>query len=288
MNWIVVKKFPLENDLTDIAGYLSECKIQYRIYEEGGQQVIAVADPRMMGPVAQLLYELERGTLVLQKDESPVPEPLSVDEQPSFFRQVKAFPITSLLIMGSILGALLVEFDQNYSLVYGLSFQDFSQNTSSYLIHIVSTGEIWRLITPVFLHFGLMHILFNAICVWDFGRRVESLLGRLNYAVFFIIVSLFSNFAQYMWKPSILFGGISGVAYALVGFIMISHKLAPQKLTAIAPVELGFILFWLVLCMNGVLDSLIGGGVANAAHVGGLLAGAAYAAITVKKSPIQN
>lgn len=285
VNWIVVKKFPLEKDLTHIAGYLSECKIVHRIYEEAGEQVIATADPRLVGPIAQLLHELERGTLILQHNETETaPGTTGADDQqaPSFFQQVKAVPITAILIVLSILGAVLVSFDTQYQFVRYLSFWDVYQPSNLSLTEILSSGEAWRLITPTFLHFSFMHIFFNSLGVWDLGRRLELLLGKMNYVVFFVLAAALSNLAQFLWYPAGFFGGISGVVYALVGFIMVSHKLAPHKLTALQPAELGFALFWLVLCMTGVLDSFIGGGVANAAHLGGLLVGCAYASITVK------
>jgi GlpG protein len=285
VNWIVVKKFPLEKDLTHITGYLSECKIVHRIYEEAGEQVIATADPRLVGPIAQLLHELERGTLILQHNEAEsAPEARGADGQqvPSFFQQVKAVPVTAVFIVLSILGAVLVSFDSQYQFVRYLSFQDIYQTGTSSFTEILSAGEVWRLITPTFLHFSFMHIFFNSLGMWDLGRRLELLLGKMNFVLFFVLTAVLSNIAQFLWHPGGLFGGISGVVYALVGFVLVSHKLAPNKLTAVQPAELGFMLFWLVLCMTGVLDSFIGGGVANAAHLGGLLAGVAYAFITVK------
>lgn len=283
MNWILVKKFPLEKDLTHITGYLRECKIVHRIYEEAGEQIIATADPRLVGPIAQLLHELERGTLILRHNETALESTATNNEQiPSFLQQVKCVPVTAVLIVLSILGAVLVSLDSQYQFVRYLSFQDVYRSSVISLPDFLSAGEIWRLITPTFLHFGLMHILFNSLGMWDLGRRLELLLGKIHFLLFFVVAATLSNVAQFLWHPAGFFGGISGVVYALVGFIMVSHKLAPHKLTAVQSAELGFMLFWLVLCMTGVLDSLIGGGVANAAHLGGLLVGCAYAFITAK------
>lgn len=228
MNWIVVKKFPLEKDLTHIAGYLSECKIVHRIYEEAGEQVIATADPRLVGPIAQLLHELERGTLILQHNEAEAtPETENTDDArfPSFLQQLKAVPVTAILIVLSILGALLVSFDSQYQFVRYLSFRDVYQPSILSLTDILSSGDVWRLITPTFLHFSFMHIFFNSLGMWDLGRRLELLLGKINYVLFFVVAAVLSNLAQFLWHPAGFFGGISGVVYALVGFIMVSHKL---------------------------------------------------------------
>ncbi|GGY67629.1 rhomboid family intramembrane serine protease [Cellvibrio zantedeschiae] len=287
MNWIVVKKFSLETDLSHISGYLAQCKIAHRIYEEAGEQIIATDDPRMVGAIARLLQELERGTLILQCNELDDAETAHIDDKqsPTFRQQLKAVPVTVILILCSIVGYLLIVFDSQHLLVRYLSYQDAYQSNIPSFQEIFNAGQPWRLITPTFLHFSFMHIFFNVLGSWDLGGRLELLLGKINYLLFFIVSAILSNLAQFLWHPNIFFGGISGVVYAFIGFIMISHKIAPHRLTALHPGELAFALFWLILCVTGVLDSFIGGGVANAAHLGGLFVGCAYAWITVKPAP---
>lgn len=282
MNWIVVKKFPLSTDLTHITGFLRERAIQHHIYEEAGEQVIAVNDARMVAPIAQFLEDVAQGRLVISQDENSQP-PMNDPATPSLVDQLKMAPISAMLILLSALGALLVAMDPERNIVRWFSFQDMYHYTFFPLSESLHAGQIWRFITPVFLHFGFLHVLFNSMWMWDLGRRLELLLGKRNYLLFFIFTAAVSNIAQYRWAADSLFGGMSGVVYGLVGFIIVSHKLAPNKLTAVPPSVLGFMLFWLVLCMTGVIDYFVGGGVANAAHIGGLLAGAAFAALTVKK-----
>lgn len=287
MNWIVVKKFPLSTDLTHITGFLHERAIEHHIYEEAGEQVIAVVDPRMVAPIAQFLADVESGRLIISHDENP-PEAVETSHMPSLLDQIKAAPISVALILLSALGALLVAVDSDISIVRWLSFQDVHQYLFVPLNESLASGQIWRLITPAFLHFGILHVLFNSLWVWDLGRRLELLLGKKTYILFFVMTAAFANIAQYLWSANTLFGGMSGVVYALVGFIIVSHRLSPNRLTAVSPALLGFMLLWLVLCMTGVVDYFIGGKVANAAHVGGLLAGCIFAALTVKKRSAQN
>lgn len=287
MNWIVVKKFPLSTDLTHITGFLRERAIEHHIYEEGGEQVLAVADQRMVGPIAQFLEEVAQGKLIISQDEKPH-SVVAIASAPSFYEQVQAAPITALLIILSALGALIVALDSSRNIVSLFTFQKTFNNFFLPLKESLSAGEVWRLITPAFLHFGILHVVFNSLWMWDLGRRVELLIGKKNYILFFIVTAAISNFAQYRWAADSLFGGMSGVVYALIGFIFVSHRLAPNQLTAVPASVVGFMLFWLVLCMTGVVDFLAGGGVANAAHLGGLLAGAAFAALTVKRTAPQN
>ena len=270
MQWILVKKFPLTQDLGKINGFLQERCIEHRIYEEAGEQVLAVVDPRMVAPIARFLLELEMGSLVIDQDNSP---PSLTATKPSLWRQFACQPVTTALIVLSALGALTVALDTHYWLVRWLSFQAIDRNELLPLGVALQRGEIWRLITPVFLHFGFMHFLFNSLWLWDLGRRLELLLGTWHFVVFFTLVSAVSNTAQYLWQPGSLFGGMSGVVYGLVGFILVSHRFKPQPLTAVPAAVLGFMLAWLLLCMSGAVDYVIGGSVANAAHLGGLLAG---------------
>ena len=276
MNWIVVKKFPLETDLSSVTGYLREQRIAHQIYEERGLQVIAVADPRMVGPISQFLQEIEQGKLIIETDTKTQPQ--APASSPGFFQQIKEAPVTSLLILCSLVGAILVAIDPDFVLVNWFLFNDMNRPSSLVWLH-----QPWRLFTPAFLHFGVAHVLFNSLWMWDLGRRLEFFLGRFMLILFFLLTAAISNGVQYWWQPHNPFGGMSGVIYALVGFMMISHKLRPNPYTAVPPVVLGTMLFWLVLCMTGALDVLIGGGVANGAHLGGLIAGCLFALIPFKR-----
>ncbi len=287
MDWIVVKKFPLTTDLSHVTGFLRERAISHRIYEEAGEQVLAVNDPRMVAPIAQFLEDVAQGRLVISQEENP--QNVEVDNgSPTLIDQIKMAPVSLILILLSALGGLLVALDSDRNLVRLFSFQDMEAYAFLPFSVSLKAGEIWRFITPAFLHFGFLHVLFNSLWMWDLGRRLEFLLGKKNYFLFFIFTATVSNIAQYRWAADTMFGGMSGVVYALVGFIIVSQRLSPNKLTAVPASVLGFMLFWLVLCMSGAVDYFIGGSVANAAHVGGLLAGAAYAALTVKKTSTQN
>jgi GlpG protein len=84
-----------------------------------------------------------------------------------------------------------------------------------------------------------------------------------------------SNLGQYLWYVNTiehvrLFGGMSGVAYALFGYIWMKGEHEPEQGMILHPSTIQFMLFWLVICMLGMV-----GNIANAAHVVGLAAGVA-------------
>jgi GlpG protein len=290
VNWITVKKFPLEKDLTHITGFLRERVIQHHIYEAAGEQVIAVLDPRMVAPIAQFLDDIESGKWVISQDETPLvqAETSPVNALGAVFAQLKTAPVALALIFASALGAVLVALYPALDWVRWFSFQAIGQYAFVPLSESLSAGQWWRLVTPAFLHFGFLHLLFNSLWLWDLGKRLELLLGKKRFMVFFILAAALSNAAQYYWASDTLFGGMSGVVYALVGFIAVSQRVSPHPLTAVPPALLGFMLFWLALCMTGAVDYFIDGGVANAAHLGGLLVGGAYAFIRFKLTSAKN
>lgn len=278
MNWITVKYFPLDQDVSALSGYLRERGLQHRITEENGQQCLAVVDAAVIPALQEFLDQYLQGQVELHPASRVNTPP--VQNGPTLLAQAAQVPIVIGLIILSGLGALLIESNLATSWIHYFTFQDFAGNTFIPLGDSLARGEIWRLLTPAFLHFGIFHVLFNSLWMWDLGRRLEFFLGRWHFLLFFVLTAGASNIAQYLWSGSSNFGGMSGVVYALVGFIAVRQRLAPHPLMTVPPALIGFMLFWLVLCMTGAVDYFIAGSVANAAHVGGLVAGAVYAFAT--------
>nr|WP_279537119.1 rhomboid family intramembrane serine protease [Aestuariicella hydrocarbonica] len=196
------------------------------------------------------------------------------------------YPVTLLCILLGILGAICVHYDHQLTLVSLLTFQPI------YIVgeHVglgtvtegLSQGQYWRLFTPVFLHFGLFHILFNGLWIWEFGRRIELGLGSAILSGLIITIGLASNLAQYWWGGASLFGGLSGVLYGLMGFLWIYNKFRPHPVFALQPGIIGFMIGWMVLGMTGAVDFFMDGSIANAAHFGGLMAGILLALVVTK------
>lgn len=128
-------------------------------------------------------------------------------------------------------------------------------------------GQVWRLFTPMFLHFGFMHIIFNMLWLHDLGRMIEGRKGHWFFLGMVLAVAGISNLAQYFVSgPN--FGGMSGVVYGLLGFVWMKMKFQPEEGLFISTTIVWLMMIWLVLCFTGAF-----GPVANTVHTVGLIIG---------------
>ncbi|KAF1369510.1 rhomboid family intramembrane serine protease GlpG [Yokenella regensburgei] len=132
--------------------------------------------------------------------------------------------------------------------------------------------ELWRYFTHAFMHFSLMHILFNLLWWWYLGGAVEKRLGSGKLIVITVISALLSGFIQHKFGGP-WFGGLSGVVYALMGYVWLRGERDPESGVYL---QRGLILFSLVWLVAGWFD-LFGMSIANGAHVAGLVVGLAMA-----------
>lgn len=137
-------------------------------------------------------------------------------------------------------------------------------------------GEIWRLVTPIFMHGDLLHIFFNMWWLIALGTMIELRRGTLRLFVLVLVSAVISNLGQYMWMErndpgkAHLFLGMSGVVYALFGYIWMKSLYEPEQGMIVHPNTVMIMLIWLVLCMTDML-----GPIGNAAHFVGLAVGVA-------------
>jgi GlpG protein len=142
----------------------------------------------------------------------------------------------------------------------------------------VRQGQLWRLVTPILIHFGWLHLIFNMFMLRDLGTIIENRLGALYLSFFVLAVAILSNLAQYAWTGNPLFGGMSGVVYGLFGFWWIRGKFDRSAIWPINPTTVQILLIWYVLCLVGIIGSI-----ANVAHTVGLAAGIAWGYLSGRK-----
>jgi len=136
----------------------------------------------------------------------------------------------------------------------------------------VRAGQVWRLITPIFIHFGPLHLLFNMFWLRDLGAMIEIRQGMPRLALLVLVLGVASNLGQYLLGGP-YFGGMSGVLYGLFGYIWLRGQCDPASGLGLSPTTVWMMMIWFFLCLFGLLGS-----VANGTHVVGLVLGVLWGA----------
>lgn len=272
-------RLPLTVDLGRFLDLLRGLGIPCRVSEEAGEQVVRVP-PELIEQVVDLYRRYPRGTGV------PQPSGLPLDDPGGRLARLRHHPVAVGVLLITLVVAGLTWLGDNLAMVRWFSFVDFRiEGDYGYFATLSQTlgeGQWWRLVSPIFVHFGLLHLAMNSLWYWELGRRIESRQGGAMLAALTLGFAVASNFAQYLYGgPTGIFGGLSGVLYGLLGHCWLFQRLAPTPAYRLPPGVLAMMLVWLLICMSGVIEVVSFGtvAIANAAHLSGLLAGCVSGAI---------
>jgi GlpG protein len=273
-----------ELDLRLFSAYLWQQGVAHRVFEESGAQVLEVADPRQVGRVREEFDAWRGGALRLRA------LPRGDDGQVAAFTRLlshaRGFPVLVAVVVLAIACfpvSWTLEQGQLNPVLSAMTIVELHevsptlQGSRALLVSMLQAGEIWRLVTPVLLHFGAAHLLFNLVAVTIFGRTIEKAAGSVPLLLMTLVIAAISNTAQFLTSGNPLFGGLSGVAYGLFGFVAVRSRQAPRDPDwALNPALTMTILLLLILMSTGITE-LFGLYIAHAAHWSGLVTGAVLA-----------
>lgn len=151
----------------------------------------------------------------------------------------------------------------------------------------ITRGEGWRLITPIFIHFSVAHLLFNSIMLFQFGRIIETRFSTASMAILVVTAAVLGNTIQVLdpggidqmtlyfdgMRSAALIGGLSGVVYAAFGFVWMKSLYDPSAGLFLPPSTIIIMVGWLIFCMLPGFEDMMGFRVANWAHAVGLVVG---------------
>lgn len=138
----------------------------------------------------------------------------------------------------------------------------------------IAEGEYWRLVTPIFIHVGFSHLLFNCFSLIIIGPGLEQILGTPKFILFFMLAGVLANLLTFFAEPLMYaHAGASGSIYGLFGcfaYIVYFRKdlISPQNSQTI-----------LALIIIGVVMSFFQSSINITGHIGGLITGFALARI---------
>jgi len=133
---------------------------------------------------------------------------------------------------------------------------------------ITLSGQWWRLITCVFLHIGILHLLMNMYALLYIGILLEPYLGKMKFAAAYLFTGILASLTSIYWHPNTVSAGASGAIFGMYGVFlaMLTTNIIDKKTRTALFTSIGvFVVFNL---MNGVKA-----GIDNAAHIGGLISG---------------
>jgi membrane associated rhomboid family serine protease len=135
--------------------------------------------------------------------------------------------------------------------------------------HGIAQGEWYRLFTAMFLHYGVLHLLFNMYALWILGRELERVLGPLRFVALYLLAGLGGNVAAYLFSaPNSMTAGASTAVFGLMAGIFVVLKRLNLSVAPILP----------IIVIN-VIFSFVVSNISVAGHLGGLATGAVVAAI---------
>ncbi|HZY87260.1 MAG TPA: rhomboid family intramembrane serine protease [Gemmataceae bacterium] len=293
---------PTEDQARAFADYLLTLRVETRLEPEAGGWVVWVCDEDR---VALARAELEQFTrdpsdarysragreaeaLRRKEDEAErayARRQVAMRDRFTDNASVWRRPWTTALIAACVLVALLTGFgkDKSSATFQALAISSFRAEGGMIYwpwLEQVRRGEVWRLVTPIFLHFDLLHLVFNVLMLNALGGVVEVRRGPVRYLLLVLVLAVASNLGEYyaaphwvgglglQWGSGPTFGGMSGVNYGLFGYVWMRARYDPGSGFAMSSTTVVLMIGWFFLCLTGWLGSI-----ANMAHTVGLLLG---------------
>ncbi|MFB5663951.1 rhomboid family intramembrane serine protease [Alteribacillus sp. HJP-4] len=144
----------------------------------------------------------------------------------------------------------------------------------------IAEGQYWRLLTPVFLHQGTGHILFNSVSLILFAPALEKMIGSLKFLAVYLLTGFLANVATFLLiaNPAYSHLGASGAIFGVFGvylYMVINRKeLIDAMNTQII----------MIIIVIGVVSTFINPGINILGHLFGLISGAAIAPLFLRKA----
>jgi membrane associated rhomboid family serine protease len=195
--------------------------------------------------------------------------------QPAYREPRISFTV-ALLIINAIV--FVVQLMASQSLRGG----EIEQNYFALSLAGLKNGYIWQLLTFQFMHASWIHLIFNSLAIFFFGRPVETILGRSRFLAVYLSSGIIGGAVQMLfalWRPDFFGGAVVGASAGGMGIIAAFAAMNwSEKFTLliyfVLPIKMtGKILFWGSIVFTIIYGLIPNSGVANAAHLGGILTG---------------
>jgi len=236
--------------LKPLLDQLEKQNIVFQLIEDNEQPEIWLEDSNLIKPVADFYVQyLDR-----------YQNRLSI-------KNLKTTPVTTFLLLITFIAALMTQLGSQHIDVFLIAKMQYYPRDWFFYDGLIN---LWRFVSPIFLHFGVEHLIFNTLSFWYLGSILEKNIGKVGFLLFVLVTATISNLAQLLISGP-LFGGLSGVVYGLIGFTFLYQKWIRNL--NIPNGLLYFSIAWMALGLTDLLAVIGLGNMANTAHLSGLLVG---------------
>lgn len=256
--------------------YLAHKGIENRVDANGSQWDIWVFDESQIPQAREIYHDFSTNPEASRFDapavvvKAPVAPPTPQPERGQRNRNVGPFSVTLVVSVLCFWFAIVTSFGNKTEEVAQLKMA----SSAAAGLSEIAQGQVWRLVTPMFLHFSAIHLLFNVYIFWMLGSAIERGKGNFELLWIVLVINLVANFTQYFLAgPN--FGGLSGVVYGLFGYVWMRSRLLPSDGFYMPRSLVNQMILWAILCI--IISDAIP--IANGAHFGGLFAGMALGAL---------
>lgn len=274
--WREVLRIDADIDLAPLKRYMADNDCPIHIFEQHGQQVVCALDHCSEEQVNTLFDAWRDGRVDRSQYSQPLRQ-LQPDMDGGALSRWRDYPLTMLLIALAyivFIGMYASEHIETQLLAL-LVFQPVVERAGDFylLSQWPELDQVWRYVTPAMLHFSFVHILFNSLMLLEVGRRIETQQGAGRLLLLVLACAVISNAGQFYASPAVIFGGLSGAVFGLIGYCWLFDKLSGRAVLGLPGGVFVSALIWLVLCFSPLPEWAGLGKVANAAHIWGLVAG---------------
>ena len=158
-----------------------------------------------------------------------------------------------------------------FSMIGDTESSGFMLSHGACYVPLVREGEYYRLFTAMFLHFGLMHLVYNMICLLSMGDMLEKEIKALRYLIIYLAGGVMGNVVSFFWETYLhdyaVSAGASGAVFAVIGAVL--SIVLRRKGTRNEAMAKRMILMAVLMIAQGFLEA----GTNNAAHIGGFATG---------------
>ena len=214
-------------------------------------------------------------------DSPPDPQAIEIPLDPDLLfianLRKRRVPFTCILVASNLVIFLLMEISGGSMNEATLMAFGVKANAA------IDQGEIWRFVTPIFIHIGILHLVLNSYALWIVGQQVERLYGSARFVTLYVVMGIAGVVGSYLFSPNALSAGASGAIFGLFGVLFVfgvRHRHTVPRFLGRA-IRVGILPVIVINLIIGFAIPVID----NAAHLGGLIAGMTLAAIFGFETP---